>query len=525
MLRLRSGGGELGGAPAVAPPCRGPGEVAAAAVPPLLARRRSGGGRDTGSATGVAAGDGRASGGGGGRGGGVLAACAGGAAALAGAAAAARRRRRGICHAWGAQSGESSGAGERQGIPPQWRPDLFLQLPFNNGVLLSGLLSSVPQAPPLLPPAASGLPPLAIVPVSDGGAAPCVPFDGGVDADVAAALRRRLSAGPMRPKSVGGRALQRTLQMTPERFALVRDYELLRAALGTVPAVEPPEQAEALLLCAYARLLEHGGAPPRPSCREAEDFDKYSQTFGGAAMQALERTTTADFQLIAKAHVLGLVQSADLPRMALSKARDLYSNAMRFGHALRQAETRFQADRAAGTFVPLPLEAQLLREELEEVWALSAAGGSSPGLATTIVADEDKAPSPAASPAMGMPEGDAEAAHRSLREALARLRRIGEARPGLATYLGWLGRFDPEALSLLATPSPVLAVAMRMQVVAIWGEMDNSEDGTPAMVTTTPSDMIEAVIFGAWLRDAAVEAEEVFARHRQRGCDDLSEEL
>jgi len=473
----------------------------------------------------------------------ATAAGANGAAATAAAAAAAlaacrgngtgagavgtRGRRTRVARSSGGGGGQEGGGGmgEMPAVPPQWRPDLFLQLPFDKGVLLPGILRGTPQVP-LLPPAP--VLPLAIVPVTDGPgsivpaaeaeAAPCVPFAGvGLDA----ALRRRLSSGPLRPISAAGRALKHVLQVAPQRFAMLRDYELLRAALDGSAQLRPArEEAEALLLCAYARFLKHGETPPRPPAAASADYDAYMRACDGAAMKALESTTSVDFQLIAKAHVLGMVQNAspDFPRLPASRARALYSNAMRFGHALRQAETRFRADGAAGTFVPLPLEAQLLREELEEVW-------------TKSVRDSGTEPSPsqaalqaAEPPVSSWPEDDAEAAQRSLQEVLARLRRIGEARPGLATYLGWLGRFDPEALTLLATPSPTLALAMQMQADALWGSPGAEEDPEHAdTVAMTPSDLVEALLFGAWLRDGAVAAEEALFRHRQRGCIDGEE--
>lgn len=41
---------------------------------------------------------------------------------------------------------------------------------------------------------------------------------------------------------------------------------------------------------------------------------------------------------------------------------------------------------------------------------------------------------------------------------------------------------------------------MLMQVTAVWGPKEEAS----MKVATTPSDMIEAALFGAWLRDAAV---------------------
>jgi len=129
---------------------------------------------------------------------------------------------------------------------------------------------------------------------------------------------------------------------------------------------------------------------------------------------------------------------------------------------------------------------------------------------------------------MSVDEHDADAARRSLEEALTRLRRRGKARPGLATYLGWLGRFDADALSMLATPSLVVATAMRLQVQALWGEAGEGQDGAgevPEIVSTTPSDLVEAVVFGAWLHEGFDAAESALARHQshdlENGVDDL----
>eukprot|EP00913_Durusdinium_trenchii_P004317 g4002.t1 len=49
---------------------------------------------------------------------------------------------------------------------------------------------------------------------------------------------------------------------------------------------------------------------------------------------------------------------------------------MRFGYAVRQAEIRHQADGVVGTFVPLPVEAEMCRKELESLWARPAASGT-----------------------------------------------------------------------------------------------------------------------------------------------------
>lgn len=226
-------------------------------------------------------------------------------------------------------------------------------------------------------------------------------------------------------------------------------------------------------------------------------------------MQALEQTTSEDFQLITKAHVLGLVQSAPFPRVMLKKARELYRTALRFGHALRRAEARFRADRAAGTFVPLPLQAQLFREELEKSWKKTS-------MDEWPYAQPNDGKAAVVAFASARPEDDEEAAQRSLREALKRLQRLGEKRPGLATYLGWLGRFDPEALSMLASPDPPVAAAMRLQCNAIWGEdaEDEEEEEEQELVAMAPSDLVEAVLLGAWLRDAGIAAEEAICRHQ-----------
>eukprot|EP00434_Breviolum_minutum_P016360 symbB.v1.2.014419.t1/scaffold1000.1/size145704/10 len=82
---------------------------------------------------------------------------------------------------------------------------------------------------------------------------------------------------------------------------------------------------------------------------------------------------------------------------------------------------------------------------------------------------------------------------------------MGETKPGLATYLGWLGKFDPEALTILSTPTPPIAWAMRLQADAIWGKAEEESTGE---VASTPSDMLEAILFGAWLHDADANAEE-----------------
>lgn len=433
------------------------------------------------------------------------------------------------------------------------RPDLFLQLPFGSGggVRLSGILSGYPRVP-LLPPGAdqqgehsqSFMPSLAIVPVAAGALAAVAPScrrrprqrrrgpllllppgvggslarvadpdDRCLPADpetsrAAATLRRNLCPGPLRPMTAGGRALRRALRgaAPPERFPLLHGYELLRLALASRDGSEGVrDEAETLLMGTYARFAECAGAPPRPPSSSASLFSEYAQHFGGAAAKALNATTSADFQLVAKAHVLGLAQTASLPRTTAGEARRLYSGACRFGHALRQAELRFQAAGAAGTFVPLTLEAEMLREELEELWKRSPPAEGGPAAVSSSLA---RRPLPGS-----VTEGDEEAARRSLQEALARLRRIGEARPGLATYLGWLGTYDPEALSLLAKPAPAVDLAMQLQVEAVWGPQERSDEAVE--VAMTPSDLVEALLLGAWLRDAWADAEECMSRHRQ----------
>ncbi|CAK0822586.1 unnamed protein product [Prorocentrum cordatum] len=85
--------------------------------------------------------------------------------------------------------------------------------------------------------------------------------------------------------------------------------------------------------------------------------------------------------------------------------------------------------------------------------------------------------------------------------------------PPCARYLGWLGRFDPEALSLLAKPAPAVALAMQLQVEAVWGSPKVVHEAEE--VDMTPSDLIEALLFGAWLRDAWSEAADAMSRHRE----------
>lgn len=411
-----------------------------------------------------------------------------------------RRRRMLVrCYSTGNCAGTTSGSHRPNTPPMSPRADLFLQLPFGNGVLLSGMLAAgLPKIHMLPPP--SALPPLAIVPVVDRGAA-CVPFaPEASDDESVAQLRQRLFPGPLKPVTPRGQALQRAMQEAPEHFDLLNDYELMRAAIHGTGRVQVDQQAEALLLSVYSRFNESGGAPPRPACDCAEDYAMYAKTFSAIAMQAQENTCGMDFCIIAKAHVIGLAQTASFPSLKRTDARSMYSSAMRFGYALRQAEVRFLAENSAGTFVPLSLEAELLREELEAVWSLPAASSSPPADSS----DHDRSSS----------VSDALAGKRSLEHVLSRLNCVGEAKPGLATYLGWLGKFDPEALSLLSTPSPVVARAMQMQLAAVWGEPKRNNRDSKC-VATTPSDMLEAITFGAWLRDAAMSSEEASSRHRQ----------
>jgi len=419
-----------------------------------------------------------------------------------------QRRSTSFCCRGSRESG--SAGGQPTPTPLQFRQDLFLRLPLNNGVLLPSPFTEEPEFP-LLPPAQTL--PLAIIPATEG-ETQCVPFDDSASSSVAAALKQRLAPGPLRPLTGPGRALQQTLRNAPEHFQSLRDYELRRTALGG--RCRPAEKAEVLLLDAYERLMKHAGAPSRPAAltgRGGTDFDAYAKHFGGAAMRALESCTSPDFQLVAKAHVLGLLKDASFPQLKRSEARTLYANAMRFGHAVRQAEIRFLADGAAGTFVPLPLEAQLVREELEEMWLLSLPVKKKADPSNLTEKQAGVALREAAPSNFAPVEDDAEAAQRSLNEVLARLCRIGEARPALATYLGWLGRFDPEALAMLADPASSVALAMQMQVTAVWGPQPGA--GTPdEIVATTPSDMLEALLFGVLLRDAWIEADELLDQHR-----------
>eukprot|EP00441_Pelagodinium_beii_P035609 CAMPEP_0197643550 /NCGR_PEP_ID=MMETSP1338-20131121/16824_1 /TAXON_ID=43686 ORGANISM="Pelagodinium beii, Strain RCC1491" /NCGR_SAMPLE_ID=MMETSP1338 /ASSEMBLY_ACC=CAM_ASM_000754 /LENGTH=470 /DNA_ID=CAMNT_0043216815 /DNA_START=9 /DNA_END=1421 /DNA_ORIENTATION=+ len=410
------------------------------------------------------------------------------------------RSRRGCCQALPTSSSEGSRrkGGGRNKAPH--RADLFLQLPFENGVLLSGALSTGPPEINMLP-MPTVLPHLAIVPVLDGGSA-CVPFvDQAEDGETKTDLRRRLSPGPVVPQTPSGQALQRVLEETPKDFERLLDYDIMRACFGS--GMKTAEKAEVLLLSVYTRFCSSAGAPPRPAAGTRGEYETYAATFEGVAMKALEFTASADFCLIAKAHVLGLAKGSSFPRLTRADARSMYKSAMRFGHALRQAEVRYQVDGAAGTFVPLPLEAELLREELENCWSRPAAGGHCEA--------DVKVPS------MTLAKQSASDmnADERLKEVTMKLKANGGTKPGLATYLGWLGKFDPEALSLLSTPCPDVAAAMQMQVDAVWGEGGSQDAEGLEKVDTTPSDMIEAMLFGAWLRDAALQVEDAFSRHQQ----------
>jgi len=64
---------------------------------------------------------------------------------------------------------------------------------------------------------------------------------------------------------------------------------------------------------------------------------------------------------------------------------------------------------------------------------------------------------------------------------------------------------------MLSTPSPVIGVAMQSQVDAVWGKASKAEAVEPT-VATTPSDMLEAIVFGAWLHDCDAEAREIRER-------------
>eukprot|EP00929_Paragymnodinium_shiwhaense_P012798 TRINITY_DN120696_c0_g1_i1.p1 TRINITY_DN120696_c0_g1~~TRINITY_DN120696_c0_g1_i1.p1 ORF type:complete len:548 (-),score=129.64 TRINITY_DN120696_c0_g1_i1:45-1688(-) len=420
-----------------------------------------------------------------------------------------------------------------------WRPDQFLQKRFNGGVILSGILSGTSKSSwPQLPPGSGDeqglLPALALVParsqeagggslslskVTTGGGS-CVPFEA-TDSAAAEVIRRRLRSGPLLPETACGKALQHVLQVRPDNFHVARDYELLRSAFGGRPgdiAGSAEEEAEILLLSAYARYVDYAEAPVRPSAGASkEDYSMYTRLFSTAAMKALEATMSTDFQLIGKAHVLGLAQKASFPNLTATEARALYSNAMSFGFALRQAEVRFQADGAAGTFVPVAVETQMLREELETQWAKAAVEPREILSLSSLQAALD------GSRGNDSPLGDhatcSEAAQRSLEEVLARLRRLGEVPPEFATYLGWLGKFDPEAMALLAEPPQSVSLAIQKQLAAVWGSDD--VDDAALKVTTTPFDMVEALVLGAWLRDTlmwARDAAEMLAHTDRNGA-------
>lgn len=399
--------------------------------------------------------------------------------------------------------------------------DLFLQLPLRNGVLLSGVLTRDPPKVHLLPPPA--MPPLAIVP-RDGAA--CVPFTE-VENPKNSEVLRRFHPGPLQPDSASGKALGKSLQRAPEEFEILSRYEHLRAATSRSSPSE--EQAEVLLLDVYMRFQSETGAPPRPSAESEEAYDLYIHTCRDVSMKALHRTCSPDFCMIAEAHVLGLAKNSGFPRLRQNDARAMYASAMRFGYAVRQAEIRHQADGAVGTFVPLPVESEMCRKELESLWMRPAVSGSTQDLdagqdahqatlhSVGYLLHEDKDEEPSL-------ESDSAAAHRSLKEVFSRLKRMGEAKPGLATYLGWLGKFDPDALTILSTPSHIAAWAMKLQADAIWGKADQAL--ADEIVASTPADMLEAILFGAWLHDAEVSAEEYLNQHGQmdegEGCADQS---
>ncbi|CAE6927968.1 unnamed protein product [Symbiodinium natans] len=346
----------------------------------------------------------------------------------------------------------------------------------------------------LPPPPHSSMPRLAIVPVVDGKDASCVPFHDREDAESLETLRR-LSPGPLQPVTAPGKALMCFWQQAPQDFEAHCKYEHMRAACGGMQSLE--EQAETLLLNVYLRFCQQTSAPPRPSSEDETDYDLYISVFQDAPMKALHQTCSSDFCMIAEAHVLGLASTAGFPRLVQKDARAMYSSAMRFGYAVRQAEIRFKADGAAGTFVPLPLEAEMVREELEHLWSKPAVPGERGSSSGSSSCQDELTPS------------DAEAAHQSLQEVFGRLRRIGETKPALATYLGWLGKFDPEALSMLSNPTPAIAIAMKCQVDAVWGKAQKAEGAT---VTTTPSDMLEAILLGAWLRDCDADVRDTRSR-------------
>ncbi|CAJ1365265.1 unnamed protein product [Effrenium voratum] len=361
--------------------------------------------------------------------------------------------------------------------------NLFLQLPLRNGVLLSGVLTRDPPKVHMLPAPADF--PMAIVPQADGA---CIPFTKKEPSN----KLRRLAPGPLRPKSSSGRALQISMHRSPKEFELLCKYEHMRASISR--SSPPEEQAEVLLLDIYMRFHRQTEAPPRPCAESEDDYDVYIRSYGDVSMKALHRTCSPDLCMIAEAHVLGLAGTAGFPRLKQKDAKSVYSGAMRFGYAVRQAEIRYEADGSACTFVPLPVEAEMYRKELESLWLQPAVAGE-----TRSSEDElEEASEPS----------DSAAAHQSLQEVFRRLRRMGETRPGLATYLGWLGKFDPEALSILSTPSQAVAWAMRLQADAVWGE-SQAEDAT---VTSTPADMLEAIVLGAWLHDVEAEANEACSR-------------
>jgi len=369
------------------------------------------------------------------------------------------------------------------------RADLFLQLPLRNGVLLSGVLSRDPPKVNMLPPAAD-MPELAIVP-RDGAA--CVPFTE-VENPKNSEVLRRFHPGPLQPDSASGKALQKLLRRAPEEFEVLSRYEHLRASISSNSP--PEEQAEVLLLDVYMRFQRETGAPPRPGAESEEAYDLYIHTCKDVAMKALHQACSPDFCMIAEAHVLGLAKTSGFPRLGQKDARAIYASAMRFGYAVRQAEIRHQADDAVGTFVPLPVESEMCRKELESLWMRPAVSGRVQGAKFSQ------------EPVLESSDSSA-AAHRSLKEASCRLKRMGETKPGLATYLGWLGKFDPEALTILSTPTPAIAWAMRLQADAIWGKAGEESTGE---VASTPSDMLEAILFGAWLHDADANAEECLSR-------------
>ncbi|CAE6970630.1 unnamed protein product [Symbiodinium sp. CCMP2592] len=398
-------------------------------------------------------------------------------------------------HACNFAGGRSEGRDSKSS--PERLSDLFLQLSLPDAVLLSGVLARDQSKVRMLPPPASSMPRLAIVPVVDSKEASCVPFHDRDEESLE--TLRRFSPGPLQPLTAPGKALKWFWQRAPQDFESFCKYEHVRAACGGTQSLE--EQAEILLFNVYQRFCQQTSAPPRPSSSDETDYDLYISVFQDAPMKALHQTCSADFCMIAEAHVLGLASgTAGFPRLSQKDARSMYSSAMRFGYAVRQAEIRFQVDGAAGTFVPLPLEAEMVREELEYLWtkpAVQGERGSSSGSSC-----EDQL-------------SDAEAAQRSLQEVFGRLKRIGETKPALATYLGWLGKFDPEALSMLSNPMPAIAIAMKHQADAVWGGAAQ-EEANDLTVTTTPSDMLEAILLGAWLHDCDADVREARSRLQAR---------